>query len=177
MHDLLNVEIRTYPDVGAGVTTDLVDFGGSTGVVAVFNFPDPVEVKRFGLTVDDSELLDVGAGVVLALKKYLIPGSSTNAVTLGTITSTADIAKGAGMYTEFDLGDENGETGEDGSLRNVAPRDEDANIFIVNPGEQLVVDLTDAADTSGKGQVWVEVIHKGGFGAALVTAGYTKVTV
>jgi hypothetical protein len=163
MHDLLNVHTRVYPEVGAAITTDLIDFGGSTGVVAVMNFGAPIEVIRMGIVVDDNELLDVGAGFSIALKKYLIPGSSTNAVTLGTITSTADVAKGDGLYNDFRLGDENGETAEDGELRYVSPRSEsdiEDNDFVVLPGQQLVWDLTDAADTSGKGQVFVQYIER-----------------
>lgn len=176
MHDLLNKQIYVYPAVGAGITTDLVDFGGSTGVVAVMNFGGPVEVIRFGITVDDNELLDVGAGFALALKKYLVPGSSTNAVTLGTITSTADVAKGSGLYNDLKAGDDDGEAGEDGSVRHESPRNnyDDGNKFIVLAGEQLVFDLTDAADTSGKGQVWVEVVNRPFAGTDIATM--TEVT-
>lgn len=171
MHDLLNVHTRVYPEVGAAVTTDLIDFGGSTGVVAVMNFGAPIEVIRMGIVVDDNELLDVGAGFAIALKKYLIPGSSTNAVTLGTITSTADVAKGTGLYNDFRLGDTDGETAEDDTLRYVSPRsdsDVEDNDFIVLPGQQLVFDLTDAADTSGKGQVFVQYIERPFTGSDLV---------
>lgn len=178
MHDLLQVRTAVYPAVGAAVTTDLVDFGGSTGVVAVMNFGVPIEVIKFGLTVDDAETLDVGAGFALALKKYLIPGSSTNAVTLGTITrgTDADVAKGDGLYNDLSDGDENGETAEDGTTRYESPRNnfDDGNKFIVKAGEQLVFDLTDAADTSGKGQVWVQYVERP-FVTQDIT-GFTKVT-
>lgn len=162
MHDYLNVRRAVYPADGAAITTNLVDFGGSTGVVAVQNFGGPIEVLMMGITVDDNELLDVGAGFSIALKKYLVPGSSTNAVTLGTITSTSDVAKGQVLYNRLQAGDEDGETAEDNSLRNESPRNnfDSGNKFIVKPGEQLVWDLTDAADTSGKGQVWVEYVER-----------------
>lgn len=177
MHDLLQVRTAVYPAQGAAITTDLVDFGGSTGVVAVMNFGVPIEVIRMGLTVDDNELLDVGAGFSIALKKYLIPGSSTNAVTLGTITSTADVAKGDGLYNNLNTGDTDGETAEDGSLRHESPRNnfDDGNKFIVYPGQQLVFDLTDAADTSGKGNVWVQYVERPFAGVNELT-GYTEVT-
>jgi hypothetical protein len=174
MHDLLNVRTAVYPDKGAGITTDLVDFGGATGVVAVMNFAVPVEVLRFGLLVDDNELLDVGAGVALALKKYLVPGSATNAVTLGTISSTVDVAKGSGLFNNLAV-EIAAATGDDGvSVLNVAPRDEQSNKFIVLPGQQLVFDLTDAADTSGKGQVWVQYVEKPFVDGAY--SNYTEVT-
>lgn len=177
MHDLLQVRTAVYPAVGAAITTDLVDFGGSTGVVAVMNFGVPIEVLRIGITVDDNELLDVGAGFSIAVKKYLIPGSSTDAVTLGTITSTSDVAKGSGLFNNLTTGDDNGETAEDNSTRNESPRNnfDDGNKFIIHPGEQLVWDLTDAADTSGKGQVWVQYVERP-FTALDYGAEFTEVT-
>lgn len=177
MHDYLNVRRAVYPAVGAAITTDLVDFGGSTGVVAVMNFGGPIEVLKIGITVDDNELLDVGAGFVITAKKYLIPGSSTNAVTLGTISSTTDVAKGQSLYNNLQLGDTDGETAEDGNLRNESPRNnfDDGNKFIIKPGQQLVWDLTDAADTSGKGQVWVEYVERPMAGSDL-TSQATEVT-
>ena len=178
MHDFLQVRTAVYPQQGAAITTDLIDFGGATGVVAVMNFGTAIEVLRMGITVDDNELLDVGAGMSIALKKYLIPGSSTNAVSLGTITTTADVAKGDGLYNNLDTGDTDGETGEDGELRNESPRNnfDDGNKYIVYPGQQLVWDLTDAADTSGKGQVWVQYVERPFAGVNELT-GYTEVTV
>lgn len=178
MHDLLNVRTAVYPAVGAAVTTDLIDFGGSTGVVAVMNFGVPVEVLRIGITVDDAELLDVGAGFSIKAWKYLIPGSSTNAVALGTITTTADVAKGSGLYNNLTTGDDNGETAEDGSLRNESVRNnfDDDNKFIILPGEQLVWDLTDAADTSGKGQVWVQYVERPFAGTDVTANAFTEVT-
>jgi hypothetical protein len=161
MHDLLNVQTRVYPEVGAAITTDLVDFGGSTGVVAVMNFGAPIEVLAMGIVVDDNELLDVGNGFTITLKKYVVPGSSTNAVTLGTISSAADVAKGSVVINRLQAGDVDGETAEDGSIRYESPRNnvDGGNKFIVGFGEQLVWDLTDAADTSGKGQVFVQYVQ------------------
>lgn len=181
MHGLEKVQTFVYPAVGAAVTTDLVDFGGSTGVVAVFNPVVPFEVIRWGLMVDDNELLDVGDGVVLTLKKYLIPGSATNAVTLGTISSTADVAKGSGLYSDLAVLDTDGTAGpvasstdylETGATRWSPPTPVLSNRLVL-PGQQLVVDLTDAADTSGKGHVWVTGIPKPFIGLQLDN--YTKV--
>lgn len=166
MHDLLQVRTAVYPAVGAAITTDLVDFGGSTGVVAVMNFGVPIEVLRMGITVDTNELLDVGAGMTIKLQKYLVPGDSTDAVDLGTITTTSDVAKGSGLYNDLDTGTAQA-TAEDSSLRDVAPRWvfdttnlDSTNKFILNSSEQLVWNLTDAADTSGKGQVWVQYVER-----------------
>ena len=176
MHDLLNVQTRVYPEVGAGVTTDLVDFAGSTGVCAVMNFAVPVEILRMGILVDDNELLDVGAGFSIKLWKYLVPGSATNAVSLGTITTTADVAKGSGLFNNLDVAIA-AATGDDGvSVLQVAPRDQQSNKWIVTPGQQLVWDVTDVADTTGKGQVWVQYVEKPFIGVDGVYSNYSEVT-
>ena len=182
-HDFVQKRVRVYPEVGAAITTDLVDFGGSTGVVAVMNFATPIEVLRMGITVDDNELLDVGVGFSIKLWKYLVPGSSTNAVALGTITSTTDVAKGSSLYNNLAAavaqasGDDtlDGGTTPQTSLVDVSPRNANStNNYIVNTGQQLVWDLTDAADTSGKGQVWVEYVERPMAGTAFANA--TEVT-
>ena len=176
MHDLLNVKTRVYPEVGAAITTDLVDFQAATGVVAVMNFAAPVEILRMGILVDDNELLDVGAGFSIKLWKYLVPGSSTSAVALGTITTTADVAKGSGLFNNLHVAIAQA-TGDDGvSLVNVAPRDEQDNDWIVLPGQQVVWDITDAADTSGKGQVWVQYVERPFNGVDGAYTNYSEVT-
>lgn len=179
-HDLVQTRVAVYPAVGAAITTDLVDFAGATGVVAVMNFGVPIQVLRAGITVDNNEALDVGAGFTLTLKKYLKPGDSTSAVTLGTISSTADVAAGGGLYNDFSLGDTDGETAEDSTTRYVAPQTvfdttnlNSTNAFILDSGEQLVWDLTDAADTAGKGQVWVQYVERP---FDISDTGFTEVT-
>lgn len=171
-HDYIQTRVVTFPSAEAALATPLVDFGGSTGVVAVLNFGVPVEVLRFGITVDSAEILDVGAGFSIALKKYPTRGVSTDAVTLGTISSTVDRAAGVTLYNNLDTGDSDGETAEDSSLRHESPRNnfDLGNVYIVKTGEQLVFDLTDAADTSGKGSVWVEYVERPFAGSAVQNA-------
>lgn len=167
MHDYLKIMRRVYPEVGAAVSTDLVDFGGATGVVAVMNFGGPIDVMRMGITIDNAEALDVGAGFTIKLQKYLVPGLATNAVDLGSISRTADVAAGGVVYNNFDSLPAT-QTAEDDTVRNVAPRtvfdttslDSEPGNFRVLPGEQLVWNLTDAADTTGKGQVWIEYVER-----------------
>ncbi len=162
MNQQMYLQTKVYPSVGAGITTNTIDFGGSTGVCCVMNFGTEVEIQRWGLTVDDNELLDVGAGMVLALKKYLVPGSSTNAVTIGSIsTGTTDVAKGSGLYQNLvDLDVAAAQSvAVDGSTVTTAPAPT-VDTRTILPGQQLVFDLPDAADTSGKGSVWVQYIEK-----------------
>lgn len=177
MHELLKVKTRVYPQDGAAITTNLVDFAGSTGVAAVMNFGSPIEVKRMGIVIDSNEALVPGAGFSIALKKYLVPGSNTNAVTLGTITRTTNVAAGGVVYNDFDALPAE-QTAEDGKPRDVSPRsasDFSTNNFIVLPGQQLVWDVTDVGDTTGKGQVFIEYIDRPFNGIDIAAA--IKVTV
>lgn len=176
MHDLLNKRVSVYPVQGAALATNVVNFAGATGVIAVFNFGERVEVSRWGLIVDSASApLTPGTGMVLTLKRYPIPGINTNAVTLSTLSLTANIAAGLGAYNDLSFPPV-AQTGEDNSVRYVAPRDEGNNIFVVPEGQQLVIELTTAAQTQGKGQVWVETMFKGGFGGDMTALGFTKVT-
>ena len=177
MHDLLNVKTAVYPSVGAAVTTDIVDFAGSTGVCAVMNFGVPIEVLRMGITVDSNEALAVGTSFSIKLWKYLTPGSSTNAVSLGTISLGAvTVAADGIVYNNLDL-EIAAASGDDGvSVVHVAPRDEQSNKWIVLPGQQLVWDVTNVSDTTGKGQVWVQYVERPFTGNDLAAVTSTEVT-
>lgn len=173
MHDYLQTRFSIYPVPEAALTTNLVDFG-STGVKAVFTFPLPIEVLRAGIIVDtnDSALLDVGAGFTITVDKYVTPGTATGSVELGTLTSTVDRAVGVILYNSFSAGDADGEVAEDNSTRYESPRNnfDDGNKFIVNAGQQVVFEVTDAADTTGNGFVWIEYVQRPFAGSQISTA-------
>jgi hypothetical protein len=100
----------------------------------------PIKIVRWGLVV--TSLLDVGAGFIAALDFRPTAGSDTDRVNGsvaagvdtagGTITTTADVAAGAGLYHEL------------------------STPLEILPGEQGVIQITDAADTAGTGLFWVE---------------------
>ena len=117
----------------------------STGDKLVFTPGRPINVIRWGLVAD--ALIDVGAGMIVACDFRPTAGSDasrTNGSVSsgvdtagGTIsTSTTDVAAGAGLFHDV-----------------VA-----AGYFQVNPGEQIVIEVTDAADTAGTGYVFIEYI-------------------
>lgn len=170
-HDFVQKRYWSFPSQKADLATVLVDFGGSTGVVAAFAPPVPIEILRFGIIVDSAEALDVGVSFSIDLIKYPTAGSSTNAVTIGTITRTADVAAGGVVVNNLDAepaqtsGDDtlySGTTSQT-SLVNTAPRDRTTvpTKYQIMPGQQVVFDLTDAADTAGKGYVFIEYVERG----------------
>lgn len=160
MNELMYVRTKVYPSEGAAVTTNLVDFAGSTGVCAVMTFPTPIEVLRMGIVVDTAEVLDVGAGFIIKLWKYVTTGVNTNAVALGTITRTADVAAGGVVYNNLGATlDLDGSVAVDGSTVFTTATPTRAQRTVL-PGQQLVWDVTDVADTTGKGYVWVQYIER-----------------
>jgi hypothetical protein len=116
-----------------------VDF--TTAADTVYVTPaTPIKIVRWGLVV--TSLLDVGAGFAAAMDFRPTAGSDTDRVNGavasgidtagGTITTTADVAAGDGLYHEL------------------------SQPLEVLPGEQVVIQITDAADTAGTGLFWVE---------------------
>lgn len=177
MNGLMYVRTHVYPCQGATLTTNLVNFAGSTGVVAHFDFGTAARVIRWGFTVDTSSApLTPVTNCVLTLKKYPTVGVNTNAVSLGTIsTGTANIAAGKGMYNDLVNLASSATTGSDGNVVQVAP-DVTYDNRVIKPGQELVVELTTAATTQGKGFVWVQTEEMPLNITDMVTLGFTKVT-
>ena len=153
MHDLLNKRtvVSTLP-TPTGTEGGPVAFT-STGDKFIFTPAMPCDVYRWGLITD--ALLDVGAGFTIALDWRPTAGSDTNRAQKDTIVKTADVAAGQVLYSEA-VGAVAQATGSDGSLVDVAP----AGPVEVDPGEELVIEVTDAADTAGTGYVWIEYVEK-----------------
>lgn len=91
----------------------------------------PVEIIRWGLVLD--ALLDVGVGATVKVDKRPTAGSDTGRGDgdIGALTTTGDLAQG------------------------VVWNDELAAPIKLLPGEQAVVEVTDAADTAGTGEVYI----------------------
>lgn len=110
-----------------------VEVGGIDATAAadtvLFTPSRPIRVFRWGII--PTVLLDVGAGFVAALDLRPTIGSDTGRTNPGgTITRTADVAVGAGVYNDL-------------SASGLTPP------IDVDPGEQLVFEVSDAADTGG----------------------------
>ncbi len=113
----------------------------STGDKMTFTPGMPVNIVRWGIIAD--ALIDVGAGMTIKADHRPTAGSDSSRGDgdVGDITVTGDITQGEGAYTE-----------ECASAASTAVGAK----FEVDPGEQVVFQVTDAADTSGTGHIFVE---------------------
>ncbi len=125
------------------LATSAADVGDFTPVV-------PIDIIRWGYIVDQT-ILDVGAGFTLALDHRPTAGSDSGRVEIDTIVRTSDLALGKGVVKELVLPVAQ-VTAEDGSLRDVSG----TGPFQVDPGEEIVFEVTDQADTNGDITVWFE---------------------
>ena len=140
---------KVWPDDGQGTS---IVFDG-TGDKVTFTPARPVNIIRWGIIIDT--ILDVGVGFTIKADHRPTAGSDTGRGDgdVGDITTTTDVAVGKGLYTE--------EVSGAGSKQK----------FKVDPGEQVVFQVTDAADTTGDGFVFVEYEEEGFQGDTNVTAG------
>ncbi len=113
----------------------------------------PINIVRWGIIAD--ALIDVGAGLTVKADHRIDAGTDTGRTdgTVGDITVTADILQGDGVYTE----DVSGAA--------------DKTPFEVDPGEEVVFEVTDIADTAGTGMIFVEYEELPFVGDANATAG------
>jgi hypothetical protein len=107
----------------------------STGDKFLFASGAPIDVIRWGVLAD--ALIDVGAGMTIKMDHRPTLGSDTSRTdgtptTAENLVTTSDIAAGAGGYVELD------------------------DPFQVDPGEELVFQVTDAADTAGTGLIFIQ---------------------
>lgn len=125
----------------------------STGDKFTFTPGQPVDILRWGIIAD--ALIDVGVGMAIKADHRPTAGSDTGRGdgNVGDITITVDLAQGAGLFTEDVSG-----------VANKTP-------FQVDPGEQVVFEVTDAADTAGTAIIFVEYLEKPFVGDSNVTAG------
>ncbi len=129
----------------------------SLGDKLVFMQAVPVNIVRWGVIAD--ALIDVGAGFTLKADFRPTAGSdaSRGDGNAGDITVTADIAQGKGAYTE----------------EVATPAVTAVGVkFKLDPGEQIVFQVTDAADTAGTGMIFVEYELEG-FSGGLPAAALT----
>lgn len=136
---------------------DVEDAYTLTNVGDAFKFSPtvPVDVVRWGFTVTTTA--QVGAGMAVTGDWRPTVGSDTNRVTgsvsggvdtgLGSITASADIAAGKMAYHEC------------------------SSPFEVDPGEEVVLKVSNAADTAGVARFFIEYIVKPFVGDSGVTAG------
>lgn len=124
----------------------------STGDKFIITPAMPLDVIRFGIIYTVAK---DATSMVVTLDKRVTAGSDTGRVTISTMTDTAARAVTAIVYQEpgtLTTAAATQSTAEDGSLRNVDP----VGPYHITPGQELVIAVTDAADATGQGYVWVE---------------------
>ncbi len=133
----------------------------ATGDKMTFSPARPVNIVRWGILANS--LIDVGAGMVIKADHRPTAGSdgSRGDGDVGDITVTSDINQGEGAYTE-ECG-----TPAAGTLADPVV----AAKFSVDPGEEVVFQVTNAADTAGTGRIFVEYEALPFVGDSNVTAG------
>lgn len=151
--------------LGVRKTVVLGDETSDTGIsvtsaadIGFFTPGQPVDIVRWGIIADT--LIDVGAGMVIKADHRITAGSDTGRTdgTVGDLTfgTDEDIAQGDGVYTEVVSPGVTGFT---------------KTPFEVDPGEQVVFQVTDQADTAGTCRIFVEFIEKPFVGDSARTAG------
>lgn len=127
-----------------------------TGDVFTLTPGQPINIVRWGII--PTTLLDVGASFAIKADFRPTAGSDSGRGDgdVGDISTTVDTALGAGDYTEAVAGD--------GVAGSKVP-------FQVDPGEQVVFQVTDAADTTGDGVIFVEYEEHPFVGDPNATAG------
>lgn len=154
MHDLLNKRIYVSDFATPTGSNGPVDFN-ATGDKFMIRRPAPFDVYRWGITT--IALMDPDAGgFQIDMDKRVTVGSDSGRVTdAGGFIFRADadlIAAGTNVYIDVKL-PVAAATGSDGSVVNVDP----AGPLRVNPGEELVVQVSNAVGAASTGYIWVEI--------------------
>lgn len=117
-------------------------------------FATPVRIRRVGAIVTTAVANAAGI-VTVEIKRRPLEGTDANQVVLGTFQLTTTVTRAAGSYIYKDchIDDADGETAEDGSLRNEAPS---SNItpaiagddpWVIPLGQVLELEVVEAADS------------------------------
>ena len=152
MQDLmrLNRDVSTLI-TPTGVNGGPVDFN-STGDKYIYTPCGPIEIYRWGFITDVAMDPDAG-GFVIALDHRITAGSDTGRTEKATITraDAETVAAGKLVYGRVEIPVAEA-TGVDGSKVNVGPN----GPLRVNPGEQAVIEVTNAVGAASTGYVFIE---------------------
>lgn len=156
MHDLLNkryiVSVLPDPTNTAGGPVDF----NTTGDKFILSLPHPIDIYRFGfITIG---LMDPDAGgFQLDLDKRIAVGSDSGRVSPVASIFRADadtVAAATVVYVDVTL-PVAAATGADGSIVNVDP----AGPVRINPGEEAVLEVSNAVGAASTGYVWIEYVQ------------------
>lgn len=157
--------MNLYMKDAAVVSTTPISTSGTPGVVVftataadvkfIFTPPRPIDVIRWGViwTVAKD-----ATSMALTLSKRPIAGLAANKVVISTMTDALARVAGAVTYQEpgtLTTAAATQSTAEDGSLRNVDP----VGAYHISMGQELSIELTDVADVSGQGYLFIEYLE------------------
>lgn len=147
------------------VSTTPISTSGTPGVVVftataadvkfIFTPSRPIDVIRWGVIFTVAK---DATSMALTLSRRPIAGLATSKVVISTLTDTAARAAGVVIYQEpgsLTTAAATQSTAEDGTLRNVDP----VGPYHVALGQELSVELTDVADVSGQGYIFIEYLE------------------
>lgn len=141
------------------------------GAVAEFFHAKPMIVTKVGVIATTAVDTDNSVALTATLSRRPVLGSSSNAVSLGTFTmapanNTAELPAGAVKYKELAIYDNDGETAEDGTLRNEAPNSNlvgpitGLEAYLILPGQSFAMTLDASAEAdSGAVVSFIEYIE------------------
>lgn len=154
--------MHQYLKDAAVVSTTPISTSGTPGVVVftataadvkmIFTPPRPIDVIRWGVIFTVAK---DATSMALTLSKRPIAGLAAGKTVISTLTDTAARAAGSVIYQEpgsLATVAATQSTAEDGTLRNVDP----VGPYHVAMGQELSVELTDVADVSGQGYIFIE---------------------
>lgn len=165
MHENLNkiIAISQFPTIveGAPAAGGLVDFNATGDKFSIAPVA-PIDIVRFGIIVKTAMNPDAG-GFVLALDYRPTVGSDTNRVQKDVLTR-ADaelVAAGGIVYRSPELpvaaSAVSGAPGIGGQSVYVGP----SGPVRINPGEEAVLEVTNAVGAASDGYVFIEYIQHG----------------
>lgn len=139
----------------SGTPGPVVFTATAADVKYIFTPARPIDIVRWGYIVTTAK---DATSMALTLSKRPNAGSASGKTVIGTITDTAARAVGAVVYQEpgsLATQAATQSTGIDNSLVNVHP----AGLFHFSVGQELSIELTDVADVSGQGYLFIEYLE------------------
>lgn len=154
MHQFLkDAAVTSVTPISSSGTPGVVVFTATAADVKyIFTPARPIDVIRWGViwTVAKD-----ATQMILTLSKRPIAGLAAGKTVISTMTDAAARAAGSVTYQEpgsLTTAAATQSVAEDGSLRNVDP----VGPYHIKMGEELSVELTDVADVSGQGYLFIE---------------------
>lgn len=150
---LKDASVANITPISSSGTPGPVDFTATAADVKfIFTPSRAIDVIRWGYIVTTAK---DATSMALTLSRRPVAGSAGSKVVISTITDTAARAAGDLVYSvpgSLDTAAATQSVGSDLSLVNVDP----VGPFHIKVGQELSIELTDVADVSGKGYLFIE---------------------